>query len=464
MKVLFCASEVFPFAKTGGLADVAGALPVALEKQGVEVRIVLPKYKTVTPQKSRVTGAKGDIEIVTIGKDIQVYLIKNDAYFNREGLYGNSHGDYPDNLERFSFYCRRALEVLKEVLWQPDIIHCHDWQAALVPLYLKYRYPTDTFYKNIKTLFTIHNLAYQGVFDKAEYKALGLRESLFSIEGLEFYQKINLLKGGLIFSDLLTTVSPSYAEEIQTKRHGCGLEGVLAKRKKELLGILNGLDYEYWNPKSDTFIYKHYSEETLEQKYDNKRLLQEECGLAVNGDIPLFGIVGRLAQQKGWDLLAQSLDSFIKHTHIQIVILGEGEHRYEKLLHDLARKYPHAVSVHTIFNEPLAHKIYAGSDMFLMPSHYEPCGLGQMIALRYGTVPIVFKTGGLADTVSEENGFVFEHATAKDFVETLKRSIAVYQDKKRWRALVKKAFTYNFSWDISAKKYIALYEALLSGR
>lgn len=460
---MFCASEVAPFAKTGGLADVAGALPLALEKQGLEVRIALPKYKTVTGRRPQTTGTKGDIEITKIGKDIKVYLIKNDEYFHRDGLYGDGHGDYPDNLERFSFYCRRALELLKEVSWQPEIIHCHDWQAALIPVYLKHLYHTDNFYKGMKALFTIHNLAYQGVFGQEEYPKLGLKEGLFGIDGLEFYHKINLLKGGLLFSDLLTTVSPTYAKEIQTKEYGCGLEGVLSKRKRELFGILNGLDYEYWDPAKDTHIYTRYSLKEIARKYINKMMLQKDCQLAVSEDIPLLGIVGRLAQQKGWDLIAESLESIIAHTHIQIVTLGEGESKYQRMLQEIARKYPRTVRAHMGFNEPLAHKIYAGADIFLMPSHYEPCGLGQMIALRYGTVPLVFKTGGLADTVSQENGFVFERYTVKDFVNALKKAIALYQDKKEWRALVTKACTYHFSWDESAQRYLELYKRLTVG-
>ena len=468
MKVLFCVSEASFFAKTGGLADVAEALPLALEKLGVEVKMVMPKYKTsASPRRTQseaevpFTSFRKDIDLVTIGKNIQVYLIKNDAYFNRPGIYGDAHGDYPDNLERFSFFCRRLLDLLKEINWQPQVIHTHDWQTALVAPYLRDLSSKDNFYKKIKTIFTIHNLAYQGVFDKEKYPHLGLDEALFTINGLEFYHKINLLKGGVLFSDLLTTVSPTYAKQIQTKEYGCGLEGVLTQKKNKLFGILNGLDYQTWNPAQDTYLYKQYSALHLEDKYVNKRMLQKESHLPVDDDIALLGMVGRLSQQKGWDLFAESVDSLLQHTHIQIVALGEGELRYQKMLQEIARKYPHNVHIQINFDEALARKIYAGADMFLMPSHYEPCGLGQMIALAYGAVPIVFKTGGLADTISKDNGFVFEAYTPKDFVETLTQALSLYQNKSKWRALVKKAFTYNFSWEKSAREYVRLYEKLL---
>ncbi len=461
MRVLFCASEAHPFVKTGGLADVAGALPVALEAQGIEVSIVMPKYKTVHSPRSTVHGR--DVEVAKIGKNILVYLIKNDTYFNREGLYGDSHGDYPDNLERFSFYCKRVLELLKEIQWQPDIVHCHDWQTALIPVYLKNTYSEDTFYNKIKAIFTIHNLGYQGVFPREEYPTLGLDGALFSIDGLEFYHKINLLKGGLLFSDILTTVSPTYAKEILTKKFGCGLEGILHKRQKELFGILNGLDYGYWNPETDTYIAKAYSGKSIEDKAINKEALQEQCGLAVDDRIPLLGVVGRLVEQKGIDLIVESVDSLITHSPLQLVALGKGETKYEKHLEALAKKYPHNVSARFDFDEPLAHKIYAGCDMFLMPSRYEPCGLAQMIALRYGAIPIVFKTGGLADTVSEGNGFVFEHYTEKNFLITVKKALTAYQDKKKWLLLIQKALSYNFSWEVSAREYGKLYQRLCNG-
>ena len=474
MKVFICASEIVPFAKTGGLADVAGALPLVLEKHGIEVRIALPKYKIVKPQCHQPAGSglasdsqsqkaasvKDDIEVSKIGKNVRVYLIKNAQYFDRDGLYGDKAGDYADNLERFSFYCRRSLDLLKEINFKPDIIHCHDWQTALIPVYLKTLYRKDNFYKDIKTLLTIHNLSFQGVFAKDEFPKLGLDWPLFNIDGLEFYHKVNILKGGVIFSDLLNTVSPTYAGEIQTKESGCGLEGVLSKRKKGLSGILNGLDYGLWDPEKDTHIYKPYSASALRDKYVNKKMLQEECRLSVQEEIPLFGMVSRLSQQKGLDLIAQSMEDLLGHCKMQIIVLGVGDARYHQLLSGLAQKYPANVSAQIKFDEGLAHKIYAGADIFLMPSRFEPCGLGQMIALRYGTLPLVFKTGGLADTVSQVNGFVFKEYTREAFVRTVESAISAYRSKRKWMALVKKAFTYNFSWEKSAGEYIRLYKKL----
>ena len=457
-----CASEIVPFAKTGGLADVAGALPLVLEKHGVEVRLAMPRYKIAAGHRSEVLGFSSDIDLAALGKNIQVYLIKNDKYFDRDGLYGDKAGDYTDNLERFSFYCRRSLDLLKEINFKPDILHCHDWQTALIPVYLKTLYQKDDFYKDIKTLLTIHNLSFQGVFNKDEFPKLGLDRQLFNIDGLEFYHKVNILKGGVIFSDLLNTVSPTYAGEIKTQESGCGLEGVLHKRKKDLSGILNGLDYELWDPQKDTYIYKPYSASTSIDKYVNKKMLQEECRLSVQEDIPLFGMVSRLSHQKGLDLIAQSMEDLLRHCKMQIIVLGVGDAKYHNLLFELAQKYPANLSAQIKFDEALAHKIYAGADIFLMPSRFEPCGLGQMIALRYGTPPLVFKTGGLADTVSKENGFVFKKYTKEAFVKTVESAIAAYRSKRKWMELVKKAFSYNFSWENSAGEYIKLYQKLLN--
>lgn len=482
MKVFMCVSELVPFSKTGGLADVAGALPLVLEKRGIEVRIAVPKYKIVTEPQSRrpprhgrgtsqsrkAASVKDDIEVTKIGKNVRVYLIKNDKYFGRDGLYGDKAGDYADNLERFSFYCRRSLDLLKEINFKPDILHCHDWQAALIPVYLKTLYRKDNFYKEIKTLLTIHNLGFQGVFNKDEFPKLGLDWPLFNIDGLEFYHKINILKGGIIFSDLLNTVSPTYAGEIKTQESGCGLEGVLSKKKKGLSGILNGLDYELWDPEKDTYIYKPYSASpprgasAFRDKYANKKALQEECRLSVQEDIPLFGMVSRLSEQKGLELIGRSMDALLRHCKFQIIVLGVGDAKYHELLKELAQKYPANFSAQIKFDEGLAHKIYAGSDVFLMPSRFEPCGLGQMIALRYGTLPLVFKTGGLADTVSEVNGFVFKEYTKEAFVKTVESAVAAYRSKRKWMELVKKAFTYNFSWEKSAGEYIKLYQKLLN--
>jgi starch synthase len=456
MKILLAASEVVPFAKTGGLADVAGALPLALEGLGQEVVIVMPRYKAINDSKFKIMKLKEGISYSIAGKGIKVYFIENNAYFNRDGLYGEKSGDYKDNLDRFSYYCKKTLELLKEINFKPDIIHVHDWQASLIPVYLKTLFAKDNFYKNIKTILTIHNIGYQGLFPKEEFPKLGLDWSLFGMEGLEFYGKVNILKGGMEFCDIINTVSPTYSKEIQTKEFGFGLEGVLNKRRDCVFGILNGLDYAIWNPETDTYIAKNFSPETIEAKEKDKIDLQKLCKLPAKSDIPVFGIVSRLAEQKGFDILAEAIDVICK-MDLQLVILGTGDLKYHLILESMVKKYPRVISLHLKFDDPLAHKIYAGSDIFLMPSKYEPCGLGQMISLRYGTIPLVFKTGGLADTVNEDNGFVFDNYSKEDLVKTIKKSIAAFKSQKKWAKLTERAMKCNFSWQESAKKYIELY-------
>ncbi len=457
MKIVISASEVVPFAKTGGLADVAGALPLALEREGAEVIITLPRYKAIKDSSFQIQRLKEDISYSVIGKNIKVYFIENDKYFNRDGLYGDKNGDYPDNLERFSYYCKRTLTLLKEINFKPEIIHLHDWQASLIPVYLKNIYLLDAFYKRIKTVLTIHNIGYQGLFPKEEFPKLGLDWSLFQIEGLEFYDKINILKGGMEFSDIINTVSETYSKEIQTKEFGFGLEGVLNKRRDSVFGILNGLDYSIWNPESDKFIAKNYSLKTIKDKYKNKENLQRVCKLPVRQDVPLFGIVSRLAEQKGFDILAEAVDTICR-MKIQLVILGTGDLKYHLIMEDMVKKYPEVISLSLKFDDALAHKIYAGSDIFLMPSKYEPCGLGQLISLRYGTIPLVFKTGGLADTVNGDNGFIFDRYSKDDLIKTVEKAVAAFKNKKKLDSLINKAMKCNFSWDASAKKYIRLYE------
>ncbi|RKY32958.1 MAG: glycogen synthase GlgA [Candidatus Omnitrophota bacterium] len=457
MKIVICSSEVVPFAKTGGLADVSGALPLALEKLGHEVIIVMPKYKGIEAPKYNLKKVIPGVYSTTEGKGIKVYFIENDAYFMRDGLYVDKDGDYKDNLDRFSYYSRQTLELLPQINFKPDIIHIHDWQACLVAIFLKNLYKDKPFYKGIKTLLTIHNIGYQGLFAKEEFPKLGLDWSLFSMDGLEFFGKINLLKGGIIFCDLVNTVSPTYSKEIQAGEFGFGLEGILTKRKKDLYGVLNGLDYSLWNPETDNYIAKKFSAKNIEDKYKNKEELQKICSLPVKKDIPLFGIVSRLAEQKGFDILAQAIEK-ICSMELQYVILGTGDLKYHELLSKIAKKYPKVVSLHLKFDNALAHKIYAGSDIFVMPSKYEPCGLGQMISLRYATIPLVFKTGGLADTVTKENGFVFDKYKKEDLIKTHEAAVKAFKNKKKWPALVEKAMQYNFSWEESARKYVQMYE------
>jgi starch synthase len=457
MKIAFCASEMVPYAKTGGLADVVGALPLAFEELKHEAIVILPRYKAVSDDKFKLARVKDDISCTVIGKNIKVYFIERPGYFQRDFLYGDKAGDYPDNLDRFSYYCKRALVLLKEINFPPQVIHCHDWQTALVPVFLKKLFAADPFYKGIKTLFTIHNIGYQGLFPKTEFPKLGLNWSLFTVDTLEFYDKINILKGGLIFSDLINTVSATYSKEIQTKEFGFGLQGILAARKDSLFGIINGLDYGVWNPESDGFIAKNYSLKNIGEKVKDKLDLQKVCNLPAKKEIPLFGVVSRLAEQKGFDILAEGILDILK-LKLQLVILGTGDQKYHTLLDEISEKFPQVVSLHLKFDDALAHKIYAGSDIFLMPSKYEPCGLGQLISLSYGTIPLVFKTGGLADTITKDNGFVFGTYSSAELLSAMKRAIQDFGDEKKWMALTQKAMRYNFSWEESAKKYVQLYE------
>ena len=459
MKVLFCSSEVVPFAKTGGLADVSGAFPEALEKQGCQVKVAMPKYRCV----------KNQGKMAKMGKDIDVFLIENAKYFDRQGLYGEAGGDYPDNLERFAFFCKQIFHLLKEVNFCPDIIHCNDWQTALIPVYLKTQFSNEPFFKRTKTIFTIHNLAYQGLFPKEKFPQTGLDWRLFNMHGLEFYGKVNLLKGGLVFSRLITTVSPNYAKEIQTLNYGCGLEGVLRERKKDLFGIINGLDYAIWNPAADDRIFQKYGPESLENKFiNNKEKLQQELGLPCDKHIPLLGMVGRLAEQKGIELMISALEKMPKQNW-QFVLLGTGDAKFHLALEKIMQKNYRNISIHLRFDPILAHKIYAGCDLFLMPSKFEPCGLGQLISFKYGTIPLARKTGGLADTVIDYhpeketgNGFVFEKYTSGEMLKAIFRAASVYKDREKWRRLSLKVMNYDFSWEASAKKYLKLYNTVLN--
>ncbi len=458
MKIVMVASEVVPFAKTGGLADVAGALPLALEKQGEDVIIIMPGYKAVHNLKTpAIKSFQEGITYSTIGKNIRVYFIDNDNYFNRDGLYGDKTGDYKDNLERFSYFCKKALELLKTIKFKPDIVHCHDWQSALVPVYLKTTLAEEPFFKNTKTIFTIHNIGYQGLFAKEELFKTGLDWGVFNSEMLEYYDKINILKGGIVFSDIINTVSDTYSREIQTKEFGFGMEGILNKRKVDLFGVINGLDYAIWDPATDNKIADNFSAKDLSGKNAAKADLQKLCKLPVKTSVPLFGIVSRLAQQKGFDILAEGIDAICK-MDLQMVILGTGDQKYHEILEAMVKKYPKVISLHLKFDDTLAHKIYAGSDIFLMPSRYEPCGLGQMISLRYATVPVVFKTGGLADTVNDNNGYVFDKYSKGELIKTIKKVAKDFKARKSWQELMLRGMKCNFSWSEQSKKYIELYE------
>ncbi len=449
IKVLFCASEVAPFEKTGGLADVAGSLPLALGKLGVETLVLMPKYRGIELSKKK------------LSPNVTVRFVRQEEFFNRSSPYGNEGGDYPDNLERFSFFCHEALHLCKQAGFKPDIVHAHDWQTALLPVLLKTKFAQDPFFKKTRSVLTIHNIAYQGNFPAKKFGLLGLDPGLFSVEGFEFYGKISFLKAGLLYADRITTVSPTYAEEIQTRDFGFGLEGVVHRRAGHLRGILNGLDYGIWDPAKDKRIQKKYSWKELQGKKDCKRALQKQCRFEVDEDIPLFGMVTRLAEQKGLDILSEACEEFLSQK-AQFVLLGEGDRVYHTTFRNVAVRHPKNTAVFLTFNAAEAHAIYAGADFFPMPSYFEPCGLGQMIAMKYGALPIARQTGGLADTVVDAdeangNGFIFKEPSPEKFLEAILRARMVFEDKKKLAALQKRAMKADFSWEKSAGHYLKLY-------
>ncbi|MFC1548953.1 glycogen synthase GlgA [Candidatus Omnitrophota bacterium] len=479
-RVLIASSEVFPFAKTGGLADVAGSLPKALASLGCDARVIMPLYKCVKESGIKLTrearNVKCPVKDGMHGFDlyshraegVTTYFVEQDRCFDRDGLYGTPKGDYPDNGLRFGFFSRAVLGAIKAVDFTPDIIHCNDWQSAFIPFYLRFKLSDDDFYKGIRTLFTIHNMAYQGVFKKKIMRKLGVPESLFNMDNLEYHGKLNFMKSGILYSDAVSTVSKRYAEEIMTPYYGCGLDGLLRTRKNVLYGIPNGVDYSVWSPKNDHFIKTNYEAGTIGKKKECKKDLLDYTKLPLPPEAPLLGCVTRLAHQKGIDLLAGIIDRIVP-LGAGIIILGSGEKRYNELFRDLMRKYPGNVFVCNDFNDELAHKIEAGCDIFLMPSRYEPCGLNQMYSIKYGTIPVVRATGGLDDVIvdfdenrEEGNGFKFGPATQDAFYEAVKRAIEVYGDGESWEKLVLRAMSYDFSWDHSAGQYLKLYRKLMS--
>lgn len=476
MKVAFVVSECVPFAKTGGLADVAGALPSKLADMGHEVILVMPHYRKVKetapdvqPTGKTVSVPIGD-EIVaadlleTEQNGVRFYFIDNDRYYDRDQLYGTPEGDYHDNAARFMFFSKAALAALKALDFKPDIIHCHDWQSGLVPALVKEYRPKNGFFLNTRCVFTIHNLAYQGIFWHLDMPMTGLPWSYFTPDGFEYYGKINMIKSGIVYSDVVTTVSEKYAREIQTEEYGCGMEGVLSARNDRLFGVLNGVDYDVWSPEKDKFIAAPFSVDDTAGKIECKKDLLKEYGLPYNPKRPLISVISRLADQKGFDLIADDIDKIMK-LDINFILLGTGEQKYHDLFTRIGKRFKKRAGIRIDFDNALAHKIEAGSDMFLMPSRYEPCGLNQIYSLRYGTVPIVRATGGLDDTIVDYdpetgrgNGFKFSDYTAEALIETIKRAVKLFADKKHWDQLVHNAMTCDFSWNESARKYVKLYE------
>lgn len=477
MKIAMIASEVTPFAKTGGLADVIGTLSIALERLGHEVYVVAPAYRSVlqgnfTVRDTGMTlpvalgGGRKEAAVLeaSLGKNVPVFFIRADGYFDREFLYGTPNDDYEDNAERFVFFSRAALEFLRH---RPvDVVHSHDWQTALTAVFLKTQRARYMELARGKTVFTIHNLGFQGIFPPSAWPFLDLDPAYFTPAFLEYYGNINFLKGGLLFADKITTVSPSYAEEIMTPEQGFGLEGVLRQRAADLLGVLNGVDYQQWNPWTDPYLTHHYGEHSLTLKRDCKKTLVRAVGLQDDSHTPLIGMISRLTAQKGFDLVEEIFDSLMDRD-VSIVILASGEPRFENFFLSAAKRYPGRVAVHTGFNEPLAHQIEAGADMFLMPSLYEPCGLNQMFSLKYGTIPIVRAIGGLKDTVEDYDpqkhtgtGFVFHEYESTALLHAIDRALAAFRDKQAWTALRRRAMAMDYSWDRSAKLYSNLYRQL----
>ena len=455
MNVLFAASEALPHAKTGGLADVIGALPIFLKKLGLRVNVVMPRYRGME-------GSLGDRLTIDLGKPVEVSIYEKDSFlfvdhppfFDREGLYGTSQGDYDDNCERYTLFCKTVAEIVRRN--EIDVVHCHDWQTGMIPLYAKHLKP------DVKTVFTIHNLGYQGRFPAQKFGLLGIDNGYFTPDGIEYYGDINFLKAGIVYADRVTTVSQNYAMEIQTPELGFGLDGVLRQRKNDLSGIINGIDYAVWNPATDTWIPEPYHD--FSGKQNNKICLGQECDLRC--DRPVIGMVSRIADQKGFDLIVKIFDDMMR-LGFNFILLGVGDDTYHHKLKQFEQVYPARVSVTLKFDERLAHRIYAGSDFFLMPSQYEPCGLGQLISLKYGTVPIVRQTGGLADTVTEfdpmqqtGNGFLFKAYTPDALLDALSRAYQAFTNAEAFASLSDRCMRYDFSWDESAKKYQRLYESL----
>ncbi|RIZ67035.1 MAG: glycogen synthase GlgA [Methylococcales bacterium] len=475
-KILFVSSEVHPLIKTGGLADVCGSLPKAIAELSQDIKLILPRYQAlkITEEIRFLCTVRVDNRNVNIletrlpDSQVTVLLVDYPSYFNFPGNpYVDELGEpWPNNAERFGLFCRIAVEVAMDrahLDWQPDIVHCNDWQTGLVPALLSLEYEPP------KTVFTIHNMAYQGLFPKTAVYDLNIPGRLWHIAGLEFFDMLSFIKGGLVYADFITTVSPSYALEIQTAEFGYGLEGLLAARNASLGGIINGIDNEHWNPETDPYIAQTFTSKNLTKKRLNKTQVQEYFALPVNEKILLFSLIGRLVEQKGIDLLVECLPEMMT-MNLQFVLLGSGDKAYEKQLQALAKQYPEQIAIKLGYDEALAHVIEAGSDVFLMPSKFEPCGLNQMYSQRYGTIPIVRKTGGLADTVTDTlpetlalgtaSGLVFTEASAGALLEAIKRALILYSVPSTWKKMQVNAMSKDFSWQRSAEQYLALYDNL----
>ena len=481
LQILFVTPEAVPFAKTGGLADVAGALPKFLQGLGCDVKVVMPYYRMVKEsglplqylgQEIEVPIGdeilKADIYQGQLDKGISVYFIGRDEFFDREYLYSTPKGDYFDNAERFIFFSKAVLIFCQLMAFSPAIIHHQEWQTGLIPAYLRSIYQNDPLFSRTAVVFTIHNIAYQGVFKKEKFSLTGLPNEMYNPEGIEFWERINFMKAGIVYADAINTVSQKYSEEIQTSEYGYGLEGILRKRKEDLYGILNGVDYQDWDPSHDAYLIARYNFQDLSGKRECKKDLLKAFNLPPSlENFPLLGMISRLADQKGFDLLAEILDELFT-LDIGLILLGTGEQKYHDLFTEVARKYPQKAGIRIAYDDRLAHKIEAGADFFLMPSKYEPCGLNQIYSLKYGTIPIVRATGGLDDTIvnydpitGKGNGFKFVRYDAREFLNQIRVAIGFYSKPEQWKQLLRNAMEADFSWQRSANLYFQLYREAL---
>ncbi len=474
LKILLLAAEVVPFAKTGGLADVTGSLPKAIRALGHDIRVGMPRYGRIRPDQFNLTRIlepfpvpmddrtePAELMQATLDGEVPVYLVENARYFDRDGIYM-----YPDDAERFIMFCRGVLEGVKRLGWQPDIIHCHDWHTALVPNWLKTIYADDPFFADTASVYTIHNLAYQGIFGHRVLEIAGIDEYGFIVHPdiMDLNEVVDFMARGIAFADVISTVSETYAREILTSEFGEKLDPLLRDRRDRLFGILNGIDVDEFNPATDRYLEVNYTLESLDLRVENKLSLQREAGLREDRRIPVVGIIARLTDQKGFDLITNIVEPMLQHLGAQFVVLGTGEQRYHDFFTDLTNRYAGQAGAFLTFNASLARRIYAGADVFLMPSRFEPCGLGQMIAMRYGSVPVVRAVGGLADTVrdydpatGEGTGFVFKPYDAMALYTTLVRAVETYRYPDIWRKLQTRCMQQDFSWQASARKYVELY-------
>lgn len=481
MKVVFCSAEVFPFSKTGGLADVSNSIPKEISKLGHDVVIITPLYKfinlndySIELKNEHLYTFIGDFketfslyESILPDSDVKVYFVRH-PYLYREGIYTNNDDEeYPDNPMRFLFFSKVIFTILEYLSFSPDILHVNDWHTGLVPFFHKTEYIQKYYFKDTKTVFTIHNIGYQGSYSFEKFTRADIPDKYFTEDFIGHYDLVNLMKAGIVFADVITTVSQQYSVEICTQEYGHGLQNSIQKRKDDLYGIVHGIDYSEWNPKVDPHIETNYDHTDLKGKKECKKALQKDLGLEQT-DKPLLGIVSRLAYQKGLDLVLQKFDEILA-LDVQLVLLGTGDKQLEKHFQEKQEEYPYNCSINISFNNELAHKIEAGADLFLMPSRYEPCGLNQMYSMIYGTIPVVRKTGGLADTVQEYNlenktgnGFVFENYNADEFLDAIKRAIQLYNNKpKVWKSLVKKVMQIDFTWEKVAKEWEKVYKKAL---